>query len=420
MYISALENGLTIACQPVSTVETAALCLSIPIGARHDPANKVGLSHFLEHMFFKGTAHHDAKAIAQKIEACGGYLNAYTSRESTVFFARCLREDSEHMLDILSDILHYSTFPETELIKERNVVLQELSMTHDNPEDLIFDLSQATAFQNQGLGRSILGDEQTIKGFTRSDLLTYLESSYRARDMIFCGTGNLAESSFKGLAQQYLGTLKTGERLLSTAKARYTGGFYAQEKALEQDHIILGFEGAPYGCDDYYTLAVLGTLLGGGLSSRLFQKIREDLGLAYSIYAYHTAFMDSGFFGIYASMAPEHSTEVIFRAYEELYRLEATVEEQELNRAKQQLKASIMMSLESVSGQCEQLVHQLRIYGRALSREEILDRIDSVTLEDIKAKVQTLYQSPYTCAALGPQLGALQPTLEKCRSFKAA
>ena len=275
MHISALDNGLTIAFQPVSTVETAALCLSIPIGARHDPLSKAGLSHFLEHMFFKGTAHHDAKAIAQKIEACGGYLNAYTSKESTVFFARCLREDSEHMLEILSDILHYSTFPETEIKKEQNVVLQELSMTHDNPEDLIFDLVQAAAFQNQGLGRSILGDEQTINAFTRADLLAYLDSSYRARDMIFCGAGNLKETHFKMLAQQYLGTLKTGERSQPPAKAFYTGGFYAQEKGLEQDHIILGFEGAPYGSDDYYTLAVLGTLLGGGLSSRLFQTIRE-------------------------------------------------------------------------------------------------------------------------------------------------
>ena len=297
--LSTLANGLRVATDRVDTVDTVSLGIWVDVGTRHEAADINGVAHFLEHMAFKGTERRSALAIAEEIEAVGGHLNAYTSRESTAYYAKVLKEDVPLALDILSDILQHSTFEPQELERERAVILQEIGQANDTPDDIIFDHFQECAYPDQAMGRPVLGRPEIIRQLGRDAVLAYLRDHYGAQRMVLAAAGNLDHDHVASLAEKLLGDLPA-ERSATTEPARYAGGDRREERDLEQLHLVLGFPGPVLGDPDFYAASVLSTAFGGGMSSRLFQEIREKRGLVYTIHSFVHGYRDGGLFGIYA------------------------------------------------------------------------------------------------------------------------
>jgi predicted Zn-dependent peptidase len=385
---STLTNGLRVATDRVDTVDTVSLGIWIDVGTRHEPAEINGVAHFLEHMAFKGTERRSALAIAEEIEAVGGHLNAYTSRESTAYYAKVLKEDFPLALDILSDILQYSTFDCEEIERERAVILQEIGQANDTPDDIIFDYFQERAFPDQAMGRPVLGRPEIIRRLGREAVLAYLRAHYGARRMVLAAAGNIDHDRIVNLAEELLGGTPA-DRSAITEPARYTGGDRREHRDLEQLHLVMGFPGPALDHPDYYAAAVLSTALGGGMSSRLFQEIREKRGLVYSIHSFVHGYRDGGLFGIYAGTG-------------EAERLEAGLSLIELNRAKTQMKAGLLMSLESTSARCEQLAQHLLIHGTPFDPVEIVRRIEAVDDAAIRRVVARWRSGPPTLVGLGP------------------
>ncbi len=417
VQVTRLENGLRVATDSVPHVETVALGAFIGVGTRHEPAELNGVAHLLEHMAFKGTARRSARDIAEEIEAVGGQLNAYTGRESTAFHAKVLKEHTGLALDILSDILLHPRFDAEELRRERQVVLQEIGQTHDTPDDIIFDHFQETAFPGQGVGRPVLGRAEIVARLERDVLQAYLDGHYGAEHMVVAAAGNIAHETFVEMVAQAFGELR---RVTPAAAepARYVGGDYREARALEQVHVILGMPGVGYRDDDYYTAAVLATLLGGGMSSRLFQKVREERGLVYTIFAFHGAAVDSGLFGVYAGTGEAEVGELLPVVCDEIGAVARHVEGAELDRARAQLKASILMAQESTSGRCEQLANQLLIYGRPLSTDEIVQAVEAVDAAAVQRLAGRLAESTPTLTCLGP-IERVEPFDDVVRRFAA-
>lgn len=405
--ITTLENGLTVVSEQMPHLQTATVGVWVGVGARDERADQNGVSHLLEHMAFKGTARRDAYAIAAEIEAVGGHLNAYTSRENTAYYAKVLKDDLPLATDIIADILQHSTFDVAELERERTVILQEIGQAEDTPDDIIFDHFQETAFPDQPMGRPILGSAELVRNFTRDHVAGYMAQHYAAPGMVLAATGNLEHERLVDLAREHFADLRTSGGA-PRQDARYGGGDFRKEDDLEQVHFLLGFDGAAYGSPDYYSVSVLATLLGGGMSSRLFQEIREKRGLVYSIYSFAHSFTDSGMFAIYAGTSPEDIAELTPVVCDEVMRVTRDIVEEEMDRAKAQLKASIMMSMESSGSCCEQIARQLQIFGRILTAEEILADIEAVTAEEVMDLGRRLFSSAPTIAAMG-DLSHLEP-----------
>lgn len=398
--VSTLSNGLQVVSDSIAHVETIAVGIWVQVGSRYEPLKLNGISHMLEHMAFKGTKTLSAQAIAEKIEAVGGRLNAYTARETTAYYARILADDLPLAVELLADILQNSVFTEEEIAREKQVISQEIALVQDTPDDLIFDDFQATAFQDQALGRPILGSVANVNGFERDHLVQFMQQHYTPKRLLLVASGKVNHEHLVQQAEMHL-TQFSHQESDHQDEAVYTGGINLNGRDLEQVHAILGFKGCALGSDLLFPYSILGTILGGGMSSRLFQEIREKRGLVYSINSFTSSFKEVGVLGIYAGMAPTHVKEVIPLIFEELQNLASTVHEVELNRAKQQLKASQMMMLESVGNRCEQLAYQMMVHGRPLSRDEIINKIDAVHLPDLKAIVQTITQSQYTLSSIG-------------------
>jgi predicted Zn-dependent peptidase len=398
---SQLNNGLRIATDRIETVDTVSLGIWVDVGTRHEPAEINGVAHFLEHMAFKGTERRSALAIAEEIEAVGGHLNAYTSRESTAYYAKVLKEDVPLALDILADILQHSTFEAEELERERTVILQEIGQANDTPDDIIFDYFQERAYPDQAMGRPVLGRPEIIRRLRREDVTAYLRDHYGASHMVLAAAGNLDHDRIVALAEQLLAEMPA-ERPLATEPARYTGGERREERDLEQLHLIMGFPGLRLDDPDYYAGAVLTTAFGGGMSSRLFQEIREKRGLVYSVHCFGHNYRDGGLFGIYAGTGEEEAAELVPALCEEVRKLEDGLTPVELARAKAQLKAGLLMSLESTSARCEQLAQHLLIYGTPFDPAEIVGRIEAVDAAAIGRVVARLRAGPPTVTALGP------------------
>ena len=399
--VTTLATGLRVVTDPIDTVETASLGVWVSVGARHEREVVNGVAHMLEHMAFKGTERRSAQAIAEEIESVGGHLNACTSREYTIYFARVLKADVPLAVDILADILQHSTFDPKELERERAVVIQEIGQAFDTPDDIIFDRFLETAYPGQPLGRPILGSADRIGAMPREVISGYMRENYSAPKMVLAAAGRVEHDAFVKLAQEAFPDLpRTGGN--EGEPARYRGGDAYEERELEQVHLILGFAGVPYTDPDFYVLSVLSSLLGGGMSSRLFQEIREKRGLAYSIYSFTTPYVDGGLFGVYAGTGEREVGELLSVMCDEIRNIGATVKEQELARVRAQIKAGILMALESTSARCERLGQQMLIYGRPLSVEEIVERIEAVDLEAIGRVADRLTASRPTFAALGP------------------
>jgi predicted Zn-dependent peptidase len=396
-----LDNGLRIVTDRIDTVDTVSLGLWVEVGTRHEAAEINGVAHFLEHMAFKGTERRSARGIAEEIEAVGGHLNAYTSRESTAYYAKVLKEDAPLALDILADILQHSAFDPAELERERTVILQEIGQANDTPDDIIFDHFQECAFPEQAMGRPVLGSPEIIRRLSRDAVTEYLYGNYAAERMVLSASGNIEHARLVDLADRLLSGVPR-ERPVTGEAARYAGGERREARDLEQLHLVLGFPGITLGDPDYYAAAVLSTAFGGGMSSRLFQKVREERGLVYSIHSFAHSYRDGGLFGIYAGTGEEEAAELLPVLCDETMRLADGLEPVELARAKAQMKAGLLMSLESTSARCEQQAQHLLIHGTPFDPADLVRRIEAVDDAAIARVVKSWQAAPPTLVALGP------------------
>jgi predicted Zn-dependent peptidase len=405
IQVTELANGLRVATDQMDSVETASIGVWADVGTRNEPAEVNGVSHLLEHMAFKGTERRSARAIAEEIEAVGGHLNAYTAREQTAYYAKILAADLPLAVDIIADILQYSTFDDEELTRERAVVLQEIGQAEDTPDDIVFDYFQTAAFPNQAMGRPVLGQAEIVRDLPREAIRDYMRLHYSPQRLVLSAAGQVDHAQLVEMASRAFVNLPRGNDG-APEPARYAGGEIRIQRDLEQVHIVLGLPGVGYLDPDYYALGVLSTLFGGGMSSRLFQEIREKRGLVYSIYSFGSSFRDGGLFGVYAGTGEAEAAEILPLVIEELRHLPTTVTADELARAKAQAKAGVLMARESTSNRAEQLATHLLTYGRPLSPEEIIARIEAVDIAHIARVARRLMSGPPTLAALGP-LGRL-------------
>ncbi|MEO5338088.1 MAG: insulinase family protein [Magnetospirillum sp. WYHS-4] len=399
--VTTLPNGLRVVTDPMETVETASVGVWVEVGTRHEQPELNGVSHLLEHMAFKGTRKRDARAIAEEIEAVGGHLNAYTSRENTAYYAKILKEDLGLAVDIIADILQHSAMDPEELARERAVIIQEIHQAHDTPDDIIFDYFQETAFPGQGLGLPVLGLADLIRDMPRPDILDYMQGHYSAPRMVLAAAGRIEHDRLVDLAERAFRSLPP-PRAAEGDAARYVGGDFRQDRDLEQVHLLLGMEGVSYQDPDFYKVSILSTLLGGGMSSRLFQEVREKRGLVYSIYSFLSSYVDGGLFGIYAGTGEGEVEELIPIVCDEIKKVADELREEEVVRARAQLKASILMGRESTSSRCEQLARQMIVFGRPLPVPEVIANIEAVDGAAVRQAARRIFASPPTFAALGP------------------
>lgn len=406
VQVTRLPNGLTVATDAMPGVETVSLGVWAAVGARNETREVNGVAHLLEHMAFKGTERRSARAIAEEIEAVGGHLNAYTSREQTAFYAKVLAEDVPLAVDIIADILQHSVFDPEELARERAVVLQEIGQAEDTPDDIIFDLFQEAAYPGQPMGWPILGRAEIVRNLSREAIGGYMRRHYAPRRLILAAAGRIDHERLVELAAAF--DSLPGRDIGSPVPAAYRGGEHREDRDLEQVHVVLGFDGLAYADPDYHAASVYSTLIGGGMSSRLFQEVREKRGLVYSIYSFSSSYTDGGLFGIYAGTGESEVAELMPVVCDELVKSADTIEPQEVARARAQLKAGILMARESTGSRCEQLAQQLIVYGRPIPPEETVGKIDAVGTEDVARVARRILGSPPTLAALGP-LGRLEP-----------
>jgi predicted Zn-dependent peptidase len=401
VQLSTLSNGLRVATLAMPGIETAAVGLNIDAGSRFETAANNGVAHMLEHMVFKGTRSRSARDIAEQIEAVGGHLNAYTSRDNTVFYARVLGADVALGLDLVSDMITAPLFDTGELTKEREVILQELGQALDTPDDLVFDHLQNIAYPDQPLGRSILGTVDTINAIASSDISAWQTAHYAAESMILTAAGKVDHDALVRLAEQRLGGLPAGKRPAPVAAA-YVGGEKREERALEQVHISLAVPGASYGDADYYAQMLFSAMLGGGMSSRLFQSVREDHGLVYAVFSSLAPYTDGGLFTLYLGTGSDSAAKAVDVTLTEWKRSIDSVSEAELQRAKAQAKTGLLMSLESCSALSESFGRQLLLFDRIIATDEIIARIDGCSLGDVRAAGEKLISGTLSLATVGP------------------
>jgi predicted Zn-dependent peptidase len=405
--VSVLKSGLTVASDAMAEFETASVGVWVDAGARHETPEVNGVAHLLEHMAFKGTERRSARDIAQEIEAVGGHLNAHTSREHTAYYARVLKDDVPLAVDILADILQHSVFDEAEIGREREVVVQEISQAHDTPDDVVFDRLQEAAFPDQAVGRPILGTVKLVESFGRATLADYMAQHYRAPRMVLAAAGRVEHQAMIELAEAAFHELPAAEPRRAEP-ARYQGGEFREARDLEQVHLALGFGGVAFEDQDFYPSQVLSTVLGGGMSSRLFQEVREKRGLAYAVFSFAASYVDGGLFGVYSGTSANHLGELVPVICDEINKVAAEAGEEETARARAQLKAGLMMSLESSSARCEALGRQIQVYGRPIPPPEVVAKIDAVAAADVRrAAARMTAAGPLALAAIGP-IGGLE------------
>jgi len=380
--LTRLPSGLVVVTDTMPHVETASLGVWVGSGSRNETPEENGISHFLEHMAFKGTKRRTARDIAEEIEAVGGDINAATGVEMTAYYARLLKADVPLGLDVLADILSEPLFDPDDIAREKNVIVQEIGASEDTPDDIIFEHLQATAFPEQPVGRTIMGTRQTVRSFDRKQLRAYLDRQYRAPGMVVAAAGAVGHRAVVDEVNRLFGRFD-GAAAPPPPAARFVGGTRIERRDLEQVHVAIGFEGVPHADPALHGLQVFANVLGGGMSSRLFQEVREIRGLCYSIYAFHASYRDTGLFSIYAGTDPNDVEELMRVCVTEIARAAGTVTEAEVARAKTQMKAGLLMSLESSSARAEQLARHMMVFGRPLSVEETVQKIEAVTVESV-------------------------------------
>lgn len=399
--VTVLDNGLRVVTDTMTGVETATVGVWVGSGTRNERKEINGVAHMLEHMVFKGTKRRTALAIAEEIETVGGYLNAYTSREHTAYYAKVMKEDLELAVDMLADILQNSVFDPDELDRERAVILQEIGQSLDTPDDLVFDFFQSTAFPDQPLGWPVLGEPDVVRGMPRESIMGYMQETYGSNTLVLCAAGNVAHDQLVKLANSLFPALSPRNNG-AAGSAQYTGGEHRTVRELEQIHLVMGFPGVAYHDEDYFAASVLSTLFGGGMSSRLFQEIRERRGLAYSIYSFNSSYRDCGLMGIYAGTGANEIEELLPVLCSEICALPESLSEKEVTRARNQIKASLLMSLESTGARAEQLAQQMLIFGRPIPVDELVGRVEAVDTTAVASLAKRIFSGKPTMASIGP------------------
>ncbi|MBK9083562.1 MAG: insulinase family protein [Rhizobiales bacterium] len=389
-------------------LETASLGVWVGAGSRDEADAEHGLSHLLEHMAFKGTRRRSARAISEEIERVGGDLNAATSVEQTAYYARVLAADTGLALDIISDILTDSVFDADELEREKAVIVQEIGAVEDTPDDLVFDMFSQAAFPNQPIGRPILGTRERVSAFDRGAIGAYLDAHYVAGATVVAAAGAVKHDEIVEATERLFKPFAASPAP-AASPALYTGGDARQKRRLEQAHIVFGFEGKSFRDPDAYAALVFTNALGGGMSSRLFQEIREERGLAYAIHASHWSMSDTGLFSIYAGAGGRDVAELCDVALDCLARATRDLTEEEVARARAQMKVSLFAALESSGARAEQMARQLLAHGRLIPREEVMAKIDAVDAEAARLAGRAMLSGPATIAAIGPVAKAPDP-----------
>ena len=402
MRETTLGNGLRVVTEEMSHLESAAVGIYVRAGSRDERPDQHGIAHLLEHMAFKGTATRSARDIAEAIENVGGEVNAATSTETTAYYARVLRADVPLAIELLADIINDAKLDAGELEREQHVIVQEIGAAADTPDDLVFDRFQEAAFADQALGRTILGTRESVEAFRPADIRRYLATHYRAPNMVLSAAGAVDHDTVVAQAERLFAGLAGGEHPLPE-RGIYTGGETRETKDLQEAQVLIGFEGRPTHARDFYASQLLAMVLGGGMSSRLFQEVREDRGLCYAIYAFHWGFADTGLFGVHAATGEEDIEALLPVMLDEMTKLAEGVTEAEVDRARAQVGASLLMSSESPAARAGQLARQLLLFGRVVPSSELMDRLRAITparLADLAGR--TFSGSPTTIAALGP------------------
>ncbi len=398
-----LQNGMTVITDFNPSIESVTCCVWVNVGSRCETPEINGVSHFLEHMAFKGTETKTYTNIAETIEDIGGDMNAYTSKDHTLYYTKTLKEHISTSIDILSDIIQNSIFDETETDKERQVILQEYYSSIDTPDDIIDEYYNETAYKDQALGRMILGSDKTIKSITQNTLKNYIKKNYSADKIYLIVSGNFSYDNVIKLANKYFTNINPVNTNISYENAKYTGGYSIHEKDLEQIHFILGFESNSI--KNRYELlceGILNNTLGGGMSSRLFQEIREKQNLVYSIYSSSSNYSDTGNLYIYTSTEPNKINKVIDATTNEIKKIcENGITEKEFLRAKAGYKSSILMSLENSMIRARSLGKQMQHFGKYIPLSETINLLDSIKINDIQKTAQKIFSSKITAAALG-------------------
>ncbi len=401
LKITTLPNGLRVVTDYVPSVESVAVGVWAGVGTRDENLAYNGTAHMVEHMLFKGTKNRDAREISEVIENVGGHINAYTSREITSYHIHLLKENLPLAIDVLADIVQNSTMPPDEIERERDVILQEIGMCFDTPDDIVFDYHTKAAYPNQPFGAPILGTNKIIEAMPRDVLMSYVENYYTPKNIVICASGNLDHDEFIKSIEEKFNNLPNDQEY-SKLPANYEGGENQESRELEQSHIVLGFNGIDRTNDGYYTAQILATIMGGGMSSRLFQEIREKRGLVYSIYSYHAAYKDTGQFNIYAGTSPNKLPEMIPVICDEINKISSTITKDELNRAKAQLRSSTLMARESMMRRADQNAKAMIMRGNIRSVDNIIKNINQVDIKSLENTANKIFSSPPTLSALGP------------------
>ena len=404
-----MDSGLRVVMEDIPFVRSVSFGIWVRNGSRNEDRGTNGISHFIEHMLFKGTERRSAAEIAEAMDEIGGQVNAYTSKEHTCFYTRTLDNHFDVALDVLSDMFFNARFDPEDIEKECNVILEEINMYEDTPEDIVHDLLQQSVYKNGSLGLSILGTAESIGSFDRDKFKEYMSLHYTPGNTVISVAGNLSacgavdkiKKAFSGFS-----ALDGGRNTGIAPGGVYTPSFANKEKDIEQVHLCVGFPGIAVGTDDSYTMAAINTMLGGGMSSRLFQKIREERGLAYSVYSYHSGFADTGLFAIYAALAPAQQKDVTELILEEIRRLfTEKISKKQLDKTKEQLKSNYILSLENVSSRMNSIGRNMLILGRVMTADELIQKIDAIDLEsfyELCEKVFVMEQMSLSVVGGGP------------------
>lgn len=417
VQVSELSNGLRVVSHRMAGLETATVGVFVNAGARTETDNEHGVAHFLEHMAFKGTTTRTPMQIAEEIESAGGTLNAVTSSEATNYHARVLRSDVELGLQLIADLLLNPAFSDDEMDREREVILQEIAATQDSPDDIAFDLALAEAYPNQPLGRSILGTSRTVSRHAAADLKRFRNENYSASRMILSAAGAVDHDALHRLADK-LFTGMPAEPARPIKRAKFEGGHAVSDKRFEQCHVIYAFEGYPNGHDAAFAGKIFAGIAGGGMASRLFQEVREKRGLCYDIHAFDSGYSDSGIIGLHSATSPQQLRELTTLALGIFADLaEEGPAPEELARAKSQLKAGLFMSLESCEARAGQLAWDLTVFGRPLSNEELIEKIEGVTREDVQAIGRRFREKPEIVSIAVGARGASSAVADTAEAF---
>jgi predicted Zn-dependent peptidase len=404
--LTTLDNGLRVASEFLPGMESVAVTVSVGVGARYESESENGISHLLEHMAFKGTKTRSARDIAEAFDNIGGQINAYTSMEMTVYYAKVLKENLRLAMDILGDIMQNSIFTPEELAREQDVVIQEIAMHHDSPDDLVVDCFDETAFPGQPLGRSILSTPERIRGYTRGHLIAYMGAHYKPPRMVLSAAGNIDHEELVTMAKQYF-DLQKAPAGPACPPATYAGGDRRQTGDFEQLHLILGLPAISVHAPEFYALQLYASILGGGMSSRLFQEVREKRGLAYTVYAMGSAYEDVGVMSIYAAASPDKGGELSGVLCEQVRSMAESIDDAEIVRAKNQHKAELLMLRENPQSVAGWIGRHLLIYGEYRPASLISARVGAVTKADLLSLGERIASGTLTVAALGDVSGVL-------------